>query len=87
MSEERAEYMTNKKRGEGEDTGQILLLLDNGETIKIIFPYKCIDEVYDTLGCAIKRGDVWLPGQFEGSADYMGWPLERIYTSRVIGEV
>ena len=62
------------------------LMMDNGELVRIEYPDKFIDDVFETLDNAMKRGDWWSPAQFDGcKAEYIGISLDRINMKRVIG--
>lgn len=62
------------------------LLLENGELVRIECPQKHHDALYDSLENAMKRGDWWSPGRFDGcQATYLGMNLDRVAMRRVIG--
>lgn len=59
------------------------LVLDNGELVYIKCPSKDIEEFYDEIEIAIKKRDWWYPSRCE--LRYMGYSLDRINTSRIVG--
>jgi hypothetical protein len=62
------------------------LVMDNGELIRIEYPEKVEDELYESLENTMKRRDWWAPGQWDGcSATYLGHLLDRVNMARVIG--
>lgn len=62
------------------------LLMDNGELVRIECPTKHHDALYDSIEHAMKRGDWWSPGRFDGcTAEYMGMALDRVAMRRVVG--
>lgn len=62
------------------------LVLDTGELVRIKCPMEFEDEFYESLEHAMKRGDWWSTGRFNGcSADFMGMPMDRISMRRVVG--
>lgn len=66
--------------------GYIDLVLENGELVRIEYPARHEDEVLDSIGNAMKMGDWWAPGQWEGcTATYIGSRLERVAMRRVVG--
>lgn len=65
------------------------MVLDNGELVRIEFPDEYIDEVYESIDNAIKRGDEW-GGlvRWEGChATYLGLKLQGVNMKRVIGKL
>lgn len=64
------------------------LLLDNGEIVRIEYPTKYTDDVFETLRNAMRRKDTWSVEQFDGaSMSYMGLPIRNLNTVRVVGEL
>ena len=62
------------------------LVLDTGELVRIECPSKFENEMHETLENAMKRGDWWAPGQFDGCrAEFLGQALDRVNMRRVIG--
>jgi len=62
------------------------LILDTGELVRIEAPNKFEDDIYTTLENAMKRGDWWTPGQFDGcSATLLGISMGRVSMKRVVG--
>lgn len=62
------------------------LLLDNGEIVRLECPDKFLDDFYETLDNAMKRGDQWSPSQFDGcNAIYLGIGLSRVNMKKVVG--
>lgn len=64
------------------------LMLDNGELVRVECPSTYEDELHESLEHAMKRGDWWVPSQFDGCrASYMGTNLGRVAMKRVVGTV
>jgi len=62
------------------------LVLDTGELVRIQCPADFEDEFYDSLEHAMKRGDWWCPGRFNGCrAEFLGMGLDRVSMRRVVG--
>lgn len=61
------------------------LVLEGGELVRIECPQKNEDDLHESLENAMKRGDWWSPGQFNGcSATYLGLTLNRVAMRRVV---
>jgi len=61
------------------------LVMDNGELVRIECPEKYINDLYETLENAMKRGDWWSSSRFDGcKAEYMGLALDRVAMRRVM---
>lgn len=62
------------------------LVLEDGELVRIECPDKHHDQLYETLQQAMKRRDMWSPGQFSGcTASYLGLCMNRVNMARVVG--
>lgn len=62
------------------------LVLDSGELVRIEYDSKHEDNFYESLENAMKRGDWWSPGQFDGCyMHFMGIAMDRISMRRVVG--
>lgn len=62
------------------------LVLDTGELVRIECPADVEDAFFESLEHAMKRGDWWSPGQFEGCrAEFLGISMHRISMRRVVG--
>ncbi len=61
------------------------LLLDNGELVRLEHKEEYIDQIWEEIENAMKRGD-WFPVRiYEGtSATYMGHLIDRVNMKRVV---
>lgn len=61
------------------------LLMDNGELVRIECDSEHEDSLYETIENGMKRGDWWVPSQFDGcTATYMGHMIGRVAMRRVV---
>lgn len=62
------------------------LVLDTGELVRIACPGAHIDECYETLENAVKRGNWWSPAMFDKCrAEFLGISMDRVNMRRVVG--
>lgn len=62
------------------------LVTDSGELIRVECPDEHLDQCYDSLDFAMKRGGWWSPIAFDGcSAQYLGLPMSRVAMRKIVG--
>ena len=67
-------------------TEHVDLVLDSGELVRIEYRSEHNDELFDSLGFAMKCKDWWSPNQFEGcNAEFLGMRMDRVSMARVVG--
>lgn len=62
------------------------LVMRDGNLVRIECPVKHEDELWETLGVALKVGGAWSPHQFDGCrATYLGHSLSKVNMALVAG--